>query len=183
MKKAILGLSTLILSLILTGCPDRIIDISNFIEMECSTEDYEIGNIIYGHAKVNEEIEFILTSDINETVCLLFEQFPNSYELIYGKQIEEIQSFPENTEDHFYFSKFNMPSEEELREFMNQGKDISIYDIPNYYFEKKALILSLKSYEKFKKASVKVKFENPGEYKILLFSNLDEKEFFIRVTK
>lgn len=123
MKKAILGLSTLIFSLILTGCPDRIIDVSNFIEMECSTED------------------------------------------------------------HFYFSKFNMPSEEELREFINQGKDISIYDIPNYYFEKKALILSLKSYEKFKKASVKVKFENPGEYKILLFSNLDEKEFFIRVTK
>lgn len=158
MKKIVFLFSLCLMFLLASCTPGYYMEPS----FRCSNEDYYINPIVYGHAKVNQKIDFTVSHDdkYKEDFELVFSQFPDNYEKLYGhiitKSVNTSDSLPGLQKE--YFSKT--------------------------YLNKEKLSIKPKLVNKdTRKASVEISFSTPGEYKIFLYSNNRYQEYSILITE
>lgn len=173
MKKNFFGL--LILSILFFSCSNSSrVDKENYgssAKINCSIPSIseEKNEITVG---VNDEIEFTADTSFDNHYAFLaiFETFPDAYEKTFGQELLVKEEIPEKDDSIIYFPFFNEDYTYELRnEYINQGKTVFDYFLPEYYLYKKGfLVVPQKTEKVYNKSAFKIKYSTPGDYRVYL---------------
>ncbi len=194
--KKIIFLILLILSVIISCDKSVEIETKDNIIYDCLNNDFD-NEKLEGNVKINEEIDFsvLLDKDKRQSLLVMFNIFPTSYELTFGNEITELLEVPKKESNITYLYYKDILSETDslsysekekkvINDYAKQGIRAIILYYPDYYYYKKALLIDLKENDnKTKKTLFKCKYSVPGDYKIFLYFENYGREFIFHVTE
>ena len=130
-----------------------------------------LGFSYNGKKRKKEQFKEYLESDNLEDVKEINEIKKEIKEEIKEQIKEQIkEEIPEKDDSIIYFPFFNEDYTYELRnKYINQGKTVFDYFLPEYYLYKKGfLVVPQKTEKVYNKSAFKIKYSTPGDYRVYL---------------